>query len=58
VSLTDYAIDAPDTVDAIRTDANGNVLRSRPLCPYPRVARYRGKGSTDDAANFRCSKHF
>jgi hypothetical protein len=50
--------DAPETLDAIRTDANGNVLRSRPLCPYPLVARYKGKGSTDDAANFRCSKHF
>ncbi len=28
--------------------------RSRPLCPYPQVARYQGKGSTDDAASFRC----
>ena len=50
--------DAPDTLDAIRTDASGNVLRSRPLCQYPLVARYKGRGSTDDADNFRCSKHF
>jgi Tannase and feruloyl esterase len=50
--------DDPDTLDAIRTDANGNVVRSRPLCPYPLVARYKGSGSTDDARNFRCSKHF
>ena len=50
--------DAPDTLDAIRTDATGSVLRSRPLCPYPLVARYKGRGSTDDAASFRCSKHF
>jgi hypothetical protein len=50
--------DAPDTLDAIRTDASGNVVRSRPLCPYPLVARYKGKGSTDEAANFRCSKRF
>ncbi|HEY7707036.1 MAG TPA: tannase/feruloyl esterase family alpha/beta hydrolase [Gaiellaceae bacterium] len=50
--------DAPDTLDAIRTDANGTVIRSRPLCPYPLVARYKGRGSTDDADNFRCSKHF
>jgi feruloyl esterase len=28
--------------------------RSRPLCPYPQVARYRGTGSLDDAANFAC----
>jgi Tannase and feruloyl esterase len=28
--------------------------RSRPLCPYPQVARYSGQGSTEDAANFSC----
>jgi len=26
--------------------------RTRPLFPYPEVARYKGTGSTDDAANF------
>lgn len=30
------------------------VLRTRPLCPYPEVARYEGRGSIDDAANFTC----
>ena len=30
------------------------VLRTRPLCPYPKVAVYDGSGSTDDAANFNC----
>jgi feruloyl esterase len=35
---------------------SGVVTRTRPLCPYPQVARYKGKGSTDDAANFRCEK--
>jgi hypothetical protein len=34
---------------------NGEVTRSRPLCPYPQVARYNGSGSIDDAANFSCS---
>jgi feruloyl esterase len=29
--------------------------RTRPLCPYPQVAKYKGSGSTDDAANFVCS---
>ena len=28
--------------------------RTRPLCPYPSVARYNGTGSIDDAANFSC----
>jgi len=33
---------------------NDQVVRTRPLCPYPQVARYSGQGSIDDAANFRC----
>jgi feruloyl esterase len=28
--------------------------RTRPLCPYPQLATYKGSGSTDDAANFVC----
>jgi hypothetical protein len=28
--------------------------RTRPLCPYPRVARYKGSGSLEDASNFLC----
>ena len=27
---------------------------TRPLCPWPQVAVYKGSGSTDDAANFEC----
>lgn len=34
---------------------NGNVDRTRPLCPYPQVARYKGTGSTDEATNFVCT---
>jgi hypothetical protein len=30
------------------------VAMTRPLCPYPQVARYRGSGDTNDAANFEC----
>jgi tannase/feruloyl esterase len=33
---------------------NGQVDRTRPLCPYPQVAKYNGRGSIDDAANFSC----
>ena len=32
----------------------GQATRTRPLCPYPQVARYKGTGSTDEAANFEC----
>ena len=35
-------------------DPGSKVLRTRPLCPYPQVARYKGSGSVDEAANFAC----
>lgn len=46
---------APDSIAASRA-VNNQVVRTRPLCPYPEVARYSGKGSTDDAKNFSCVK--
>jgi pimeloyl-ACP methyl ester carboxylesterase len=57
---------APDSVTAtargagnaggVNTDvpASWAPNRTRPLCPYPQVARYNGTGSVDDAANFTC----
>ncbi len=30
--------------------------RTRPLCPYPKVARYTGKGSTESANSFTCEE--
>jgi feruloyl esterase len=44
---------APDRVIASRS-VNRVVDRTRPLCPYPQVARYKGPGSTDEAASFLC----
>ena len=32
----------------------GRVIRTRPLCAWPKVARYRGAGDANDAANFGC----
>jgi feruloyl esterase len=46
----------PDELLASRIDGNGNVIRSRPLCPYPRVAIYDGTGDTDEAESFTCAK--
>lgn len=43
----------PDKIRASRVVRNQEV-RSRPLCPYPAVARYSGRGSIDDAAHFSC----
>src|SRR5579864_2240887 len=44
---------APASMVASRVVDN-KVVRTRPLCPYPQVARYSGQGSIDEAANFRC----
>jgi hypothetical protein len=44
---------APTLMLASRVVDN-QVVRTRPLCSYPQVARYSGQGSIDDAANFRC----
>jgi feruloyl esterase len=49
---------APDTIIAAKhgadPDPTKGILRTRPLCAYPQVARWKGAGSTDDAANFVC----
>jgi feruloyl esterase len=29
---------------------------TRPLCPYPESAKYKGTGDSNDAANFVCAK--
>jgi len=48
---------APKSIVAVKyvndNPASG-VQRTRPLCAYPKVAMYKGSGSTNDAANFAC----
>lgn len=44
---------APEKIIASHSTA-GKVDRTRPLCPYPQVAKYKGTGSIDEAANFAC----
>jgi len=34
---------------------SGTTDRTRPLCQYPQVAKYKGTGSSDEAANFACA---
>ncbi len=43
----------PASIPASRV-RDGKVDRTRPLCPYPQYADYKGSGSIDDAANFEC----
>jgi len=49
---------APEEIIATKLKKDGDpksgVVRTRPLCAYPKVAHYRGAGSTDDAASFEC----
>jgi feruloyl esterase len=47
---------APSTLISENRNRNGDIIRTRPLCPYPQRARYRGRGSIDDSTNFRCSR--
>ncbi|MEU6104106.1 tannase/feruloyl esterase family alpha/beta hydrolase [Streptomyces flaveolus] len=42
---TKYVADRPEN----------EVTMTRPLCPYPQVARYDGSGPTSEASNFRCA---
>jgi feruloyl esterase len=44
---------APEVIIAVRKTASG--ARTRPLCAYPKVAKYKGTGSTDEAENFECA---
>lgn len=44
---------APDVLPASR-NVQGKT-QTRPLCPYPAVARWDGKGSVDEAASYSCA---
>ena len=44
---------APEKLNASHS-TDGKVDRTRPLCPFPQVAKYKGSGSIDDADNFVC----
>ena len=48
---------APSNLTAVRYKNNraaSGIERSRPICAYPQVAKYKGSGSTDEAGNFEC----
>jgi tannase/feruloyl esterase len=48
----------PGTIIATRYKGDGEptsgMARTRPLCPYPQQAQYKGTGSIDEASNFAC----
>jgi hypothetical protein len=43
-----------ENVIATKYSPDNKVTMTRPLCPYPAVAKYNGNGDTNDAANFTC----
>jgi pimeloyl-ACP methyl ester carboxylesterase len=45
---------APNQIIATRVE-NGAPTRTQPLCSYPQIAKYKGSGSTTDAANYSCA---
>ena len=48
---------APSAIIATKYEGragSGSVQMTRPLCPYPEIAKYKGSGDSNDAANFAC----
>jgi feruloyl esterase len=46
---------APEALTGAHVES-GETRRTRPICPYPQVAKFKGTGSIDDAANFACAE--
>jgi feruloyl esterase len=50
---------APDKIIAAKmaNEDSGplHATMTRPLCPYPQIAKYKGSGDDKDAANFNCA---
>ena len=49
---------APGTIIAVKTPGDhptGAVTMSRPLCPYPQIAKYKGAGDPKSAESFTCA---
>ena len=46
--------EAPTYLLTTKTDSTGGVQWTRPICPYPQRAVYKGEGDPDEAASFEC----
>jgi len=51
---------APETIIAAKylspLDPSSGVKMTRPLCAWPKMAKYKGSGDVNDAANWECAK--
>ena len=45
---------APESITYVQRDAQRKVSRTRPVCAYPKISRYKGSGDPNDGANFTC----
>jgi Tannase and feruloyl esterase len=45
---------APTELVATKYSADKKVQMTRPLCPYPQLAKYAGRGDPEDSASFSC----
>ncbi|WP_165912284.1 tannase/feruloyl esterase family alpha/beta hydrolase [Novosphingobium sp. PhB165] len=45
---------APEEMVSAKYDPKGEAIRTRPICAWPKVARYRGTGNIAAAASFAC----
>ena len=46
---------APGSISATKYGTAKKVEMTRPLCPYPQVAKYNGNGDPNDSASFACA---
>jgi pimeloyl-ACP methyl ester carboxylesterase len=44
----------PDKIVATKRNQGGDILMTRPLCPYPKQATFMGSGSSNEASRFEC----
>ena len=47
---------APGTILASKKNEQHQATMTRPLCPYPQIATYNGKGDPNESSNFSCKK--
>jgi hypothetical protein len=44
----------PGDIVATKYDDSNKAIMTRPLCPYPQIATYKGSGDPNDSSNFSC----
>lgn len=46
---------APSVLPTVKRDKDGHALWTRPVCPYPRVAKFQGGGDRNDLTRYSCA---